>query len=51
MSDDEFATAGGNHSLDHIDSMIGSGEMNVDGLREDGTAEPIMRDGKWGFNV
>lgn len=51
MSDDEFAAAGGNHSLTHTDFMIGSGEMDVDGLKEDGAAEPIMRDGEWAFNV
>ena len=51
MSDDEFAAIGGNHSLIHIDCMIGSGEMAVDGLMEDGTAEPIMRGGEWAFEV
>ena len=51
MSDDEFAVAGGNYSLIHIDFMIGSGEMDVDGLVEDGTAEPIMRGGEWVFEV
>lgn len=51
MSDDEFAAVGGNHSLIHIDCMIGSGEMDVDGLMEDGTAEPIMRGGEWAFEV
>lgn len=51
MSDDEFAAIGGNHSLIHIDCMIGSGEMDVDGLLKDGTAEPIMRGGEWAFEV
>ena len=50
-SDDEFAAAGGNHSLIHIDCMIGSGEMDVDGLTEDGTAEPVMRGGEWAFEA
>lgn len=51
MSDDEFAAAGGNKSVIHTDFMIGSGEMDVDGFREDGTAEPIMRGGEWAFEV
>jgi len=51
MSDDEFAAVGGNHSLIHIDCMIGSGEMDVDGLTEGGTAEPIMRGGEWAFEA
>jgi len=51
MSDDEFAAAGGNHSLNHIDWMIGSGEMDVDALSDAGTAEPLMREGEWSFDV
>lgn len=51
MSDEEFEQAGGNISLIHVDFMFGSGEMNVDGLKADGTAEPIMRMGEWAFDV
>ncbi len=51
MSDEEFIEAGGNISLTHIDFMIGSGEMDIDGIKEDGSAEPIMRKGEWAFNV
>jgi aminopeptidase len=49
MGDDEFAGAGGNQSLVHVDLMIGSGEMDVDGIGGDGTAEPVMRGGEWAF--
>jgi hypothetical protein len=45
MSDDEFAAAGGNKSMVHTDFTIGSGEVDVDGFREAGTAEPIMHGG------
>jgi aminopeptidase len=51
MSDDEFASAGGNWSQIHIDFMIGAGEMNVDGLRENGIAEAVMRSGEWAFEL
>jgi aminopeptidase len=51
MSDKEFAAVGGNKSMIHTDFMIGSGEMDVDGFRKDGTAEPIMRGGEWVFEV
>ena len=51
MSPDEFAAAGGNASLIHIDFMFGSAEMDVDGVLLDGTAEPIMRRGEWAFTV
>jgi len=50
-SNDEFSAAGGNQSLIHVDFMIGSGEMDVDGLTEGGVAEPVMRNGEWAFEV
>jgi len=51
LSEDEFAAIGGNHSAIHIDFMVGSGAMNVDGINEDGTTEPIMRRGEWSFDI
>lgn len=51
MTDEEFAQAGGNDSLIHVDFMFGSGEMDVDGLLADGTTEPVMRLGEWAFDV
>ncbi|ACT57265.2 aminopeptidase [Candidatus Liberibacter asiaticus] len=40
---------GGNSSITHIDWMIGSGDMNVDGLTKNGVLVPIMRGGEWAF--
>jgi aminopeptidase len=51
MTEDEFIVAGGNQSLIHLDVMIGSADMNVDGVLEDGTIEPVMRNGEWAFEV
>ena len=51
MSDDDFAAIGGNQSLVHVDFMIGSGEMDVDGVKADGTREPVMRAGEWAFDI
>lgn len=51
MSDEEFAAAGGNKSKAHVDFMIGSEQMDIDGLLVDGTAEAIMRRGEWAFEV
>ncbi|MFX0004822.1 MAG: aminopeptidase [Candidatus Hodarchaeota archaeon] len=51
MSDEEFMAAGGNVSLIHIDVMIGSGKMDVDGITKDGKVESIMRNGEWTFNI
>ncbi|MFX0023048.1 MAG: aminopeptidase [Candidatus Hermodarchaeota archaeon] len=51
MSDKEFAASGGNQSNIHTDFMIGSGEMDLDGIKADGTSEAIMRNGEWVFNI
>ncbi len=51
MSDEEFSAAGGNISIDHVDFMIGSDEIDVDGILENGSVEPIMHKGEWAFNV
>ena len=47
MSDEDFERAGGNRSVTHVDFMIGSGELDVDGRHADGTTEPVMRSGEW----
>ena len=49
MSAEQFAEAGGNQSMTHVDFMVGSGETNLDGIRSDGTVEPVMRHGEWTF--
>jgi aminopeptidase len=51
MTEAEFAAAGGNYSLTHVDFMIGSGAMDVDGLTSGGQVEPLMRGGEWAFRV
>ena len=51
MTDDEFAAAGGNKSLVHTDFMIGSSKMDIDGIKADGTREPVMRSGEWTIDL
>ncbi len=51
MNDKEFTQRGGNTSLNHVDFMIGSPKMDIDGIRKDGAREPIMRKGEWAFKV
>ena len=51
LTDEEFNAAGGNTSLTHVDFMIGSPQMDIDGIREDGRREPVMRQGEWAFDV
>lgn len=47
MTNEEFAAAGGNDSLTHVDWMIGSAEMDVDGITKDGSHEAVMRGGEF----
>jgi len=47
MTDQELGALGANDSLIHVDWMIGSAEMDVDGVAADGRSEPLMRAGEW----
>lgn len=47
MTDEELAANGINRSHKHVDFMIGSDKMDVDGIRQDGTVVPIFRNGDW----
>ena len=47
MSEEELAEAGLNRSQTHVDFMVGSDKMNIDGIKEDGTIVPVFRDGDW----
>ena len=47
LSAEEIGARGGNKSLIHIDWMIGSGEVDVDGVTTDGSRVPVMRKGEW----
>lgn len=49
MSEEELQARGVNRSLVHEDFMIGSAEMNIDGVTQDGQREPIFRNGNWAF--
>ena len=51
MSDEEFERAGGNRSQTHVDFMIGSAELDIDGVHADGRIEPLMRQGEWVASV
>ncbi len=47
LSKQQLEERGANSSLIHIDWMIGSGEIDVDGINAGGAAEPLMRRGEW----
>ena len=47
LSSEEVIERGGNSSMIHVDWMIGSGSMNIDGIGSDGTLTPVFRSGEW----
>jgi aminopeptidase len=49
MSSDEQLENGLNKSITHVDFMIGSDKMDIDGITADGKTEAVFRDGNWAF--
>jgi aminopeptidase len=47
LSPEQIAAHGGNKSLIHIDWMIGSDKIDIDGVRADGSRTPVFRKGEW----
>ena len=47
MTEKELSARGANRSLIHIDWMIGSNKVDIDGINKAGKAEPVMRAGEW----
>jgi aminopeptidase len=49
MNDKQAEKVGVNTSLTHVDFMIGSNKMDIDGITKAGKIEPVMRKGEWAF--
>lgn len=49
MSQQDLQNYGLNDSLTHVDFMMGSADMNIDGILENGEKEPLFRNGDWAF--
>ena len=47
LSKNEVIQRGGNSSMIHVDWMIGSQSINIDGLDKEGCATPVFRNGEW----
>ncbi|WP_286006696.1 aminopeptidase [Ligilactobacillus aviarius] len=47
MSKDQLKAKGINFSQAHVDFMVGSADMNIDGIKKDGTIVPVFRNGDW----
>ncbi len=49
MSKEELVENGANQSITHVDFMIGSADLDIDGETEDGQLETVFRNGNWAF--
>ncbi len=47
LTPEQLAAKGANDSLIHVDWMIGSDKLDIDGITASGAAEPLMRNGEW----
>ncbi|AYD03433.1 aminopeptidase [Neorhizobium sp. NCHU2750] len=47
LTPEQIKAQGGNSSLIHIDWMIGSDKVDIDGIKPDGSKVPVMRKGEW----
>ena len=47
MSPDEKKQAGMNHSITHVDFMVGGPSLNVTGVQKDGSRVPLLVNGRW----
>lgn len=47
LSAEQLARKGANSSLIHVDWMIGSGKLDIDGITASNAVEPVMRKGEW----
>ena len=47
LSKEEISNRGGNSSMIHIDWMIGSDKIDVDGIDQNGNTVPVFRKGEW----
>lgn len=49
LSPEELQQKGGNQSIIHVDWMIGSDVVDIDGITKSGDVVPVMRAGEWAF--
>ena len=47
LTPEQLAARGANTSLIHVDWMIGSGKVDIDGINATGEASPLIRQGEW----
>ncbi len=47
LTPEQLAAKGANDSIIHVDWMIGSDKLDIDGITSSGAAEALMRQGEW----
>jgi aminopeptidase len=47
LTPEQLAAKGANESLIHVDWMIGSDKLDIDGITASNSTEPLMRRGEW----
>jgi len=47
MNAEELSHIGANQSITHVDFMVGSSDLNIDGIKVNGEVVPIFRNGNW----
>jgi aminopeptidase len=50
MDEEKLRAAGVNKSATHVDFMIGTSDLDITGIRPDGSELTIFRKGEWGFS-
>lgn len=49
MTEEEIFARGGNQSKTHVDFMVGTPDLRIDGIKEDGSSVPVFVDGNFAF--
>ena len=47
LSKEQLAERGMNQSLQHVDFMVGTNDIDIDGISYDGKVTPLFRNGEW----
>ena len=51
QTEDELHALGVNDSMIHVDFMIGTDDLEIDGVTDTGARFPLFRGGGWAFRV
>ena len=51
MTPGQLAEVGLNRSINHIDFVVGSGDVEITGITAEGSKEPLIRNGEWAFDI